>query len=200
MKRMLDIIVASLGLLFLSPVFLVVFCAVKLDVGTPVFFKQKRAGRYGQPFEMIKFRTMRNGLLPDNMRITKLGRFLRASSLDELPELWNILAGNMSLVGPRPLLIEYLPYYTKVESRRHEMRPGLTGLAQISGRNNLSWEERLALDVEYVEKQTFALDLVILFKTAVKVFLRSDIQVVTGGSNRLDDMRRENRTEFKGVE
>lgn len=201
-KRMLDIVMSALLLTMLSPLLMVVAIASFFFMGSPIFFRQARAGLKGKTFNMIKFRTMRpecdsNGVrVPDKLRVTKFGRFLRATSLDELPELWNILIGNMSLVGPRPLLVEYLPYYSETESRRHDVRPGLTGLAQVSGRNSLSWEDRLALDVEYVDNVSFVLDVKILIKTFFKVFMRSDVQIVTGGSNRLDDMRRENRTEF----
>lgn len=158
-----------------SPVLVVIYVLVKRDLGSPVLFRQVRPGRRGKPFEMVKFRTMRdaNGAdgrpLPDAERLTKFSRFLRSSSLDELPELWNVLKGDMSLVGPRPLLMEYLPLYTPEQARRHCVRPGVTGWAQINGRNAISWEQKFALDVWYVENRTLWLDLKIIWLTLRKV-------------------------------
>jgi lipopolysaccharide/colanic/teichoic acid biosynthesis glycosyltransferase len=180
-KRSFDLIVSFLLLLILSPLILLVTACVGIQLGMPVFFRQIRPGWMGKPFEMKKFRTMRNTtnsngeLNPDAERLTAFGMFLRATSLDELPELWNVLIGDMSLVGPRPLLMEYLPLYTEEQKRRHEVRPGITGWAQVNGRNNLSWEERFKMDVWYVENHTFWLDLKILFMTVKKVLFREDI-------------------------
>ncbi|MGJ0531801.1 sugar transferase [Methylocystis sp.] len=176
-KRCLDISCAGLGLGVLFPVFLAVALLVRWKLGPPMLFTQVRPGLHGAPFRMYKFRTMRDArdaagdLLPDGERLTSLGRFLRASSLDELPELWNVLKGDMSLVGPRPLLMEYLPLYSQEQARRHEVRPGVTGWAQVNGRNALSWREKFALDVWYVDNQSLALDLKILWLTLRKVFI-----------------------------
>ncbi len=170
-KRIVDVLVSGVALALLSPVLLAVALAVRVGMGAPVLFRQRRPGRAGVPFTILKFRSMtdrydyRGRALPDGERLTAVGRFLRASSLDELPELVNVLRGDMSLVGPRPLLMEYLPLYDDVQARRHEVRPGITGLAQVSGRNRLSWPERFALDVEYVDRCSFLLDLTILAKT-----------------------------------
>lgn len=200
-KRCFDLIAAGLALIVLSPVIALISLIIYIRMGRPIFFRQARAGLNEKEFFMIKFRSMGNPFddngnpIPDNKRTGKLGHFLRASSLDELPELWNIVRGDMSLVGPRPLLIEYLPYYTKQELKRHAVRPGLTGLAQVSGRNNLDWDERLKLDIQYVEKQSFLMDLKIIALTAKKVFARSDVQVITGGTNRLDKTR-EKRNDY----
>lgn len=172
MKRLFDFSLAAGLSIFLLPVFLIVAIAILLTDGPPVLFKQTRPGRNGKPFTLVKFRTMSpEKIMPtsDEDRITWLGRFLRKSSLDELPELWNVLVGDMSLVGPRPLLMEYLPLYNATQSRRHEVRPGLTGLAQIKGRNKLTWEQRFALDVWYVDNQSLWLDLRILAKTLTQV-------------------------------
>lgn len=180
-KRLLDTITAAFGLLLLSPVLVVLFFIVRIRLGAPVFFRQQRPGLGANPFSMTKLRTMtdqrdREGRsLPDSIRLTKLGRFLRSSSLDELPELWNVLKGEMSLVGPRPLLMEYLPYYTKEEARRHDVRPGITGWAQVNGRNALSWDEKFKLDLEYVEKCSLWFDFKILALTVLKVFKREGI-------------------------
>lgn len=180
-KRLMDITVAAVGLVVLAPVLLVVALFVRADVGSPVLFRQVRPGLNGNPFRMIKLRTMRDAYdasgnpLSDADRLTRFGRFLRATSLDELPELWNVLKGDMSLVGPRPLLMEYLPRYSAEQYRRHEMRPGITGWAQVNGRNALGWPEKLALDVWYVDHQTFWLDLKILVMTGLKVVLRDGI-------------------------
>lgn len=172
MKRFFDFSLAAGLSIFLLPVFSIVAIAILLTDGPPVLFKQTRPGRNGKPFTLVKFRTMSpEKIMPtsDEDRITWLGRFLRKSSLDELPELWNVLVGDMSLVGPRPLLMEYLPLYNATQSRRHEVRPGLTGLAQIKGRNKLTWEQRFALDVWYVDNQSLWLDLRILAKTLTQV-------------------------------
>lgn len=175
-KRLIDIASA----LILLPVLLVpmagIAVLIRLSLGSPVFFRQLRAGKNGEPFMLVKFRTMRDAIgndgrpLPDEERLTSLGRFLRSSSLDELPELWNVLKGDMSLVGPRPLLIDYLPYYSPEQMRRHDVRPGLTGWAQVNGRNAVSWEERLQADVEYVKRASLLVDGLILIKTLKAVF------------------------------
>lgn len=181
LKRCIDIIGSSIGLLLLSPIIAVVAWKSKRRLGSPVLFRQVRPGVAGKPFEMIKFRTMldavddRGRLLPDADRLTPFGAWLRASSLDELPELWNVLRGEMSLVGPRPLLMEYLPLYDEVQRRRHDVRPGVTGWAQINGRNGLNWDEKFALDVWYVENQSAWLDLKILVLTVKKVLVREGI-------------------------
>ena len=181
MKRLMDILGAMVGLLLLAPVIVLLSLLVRIKLGSPVLFRQSRPGRAGQGFEMAKFRTMTDArdvhgeLLPDCDRLAGFGQFLRASSLDELPELWNVLKGDMSLVGPRPLLMEYLPLYSERQSRRHEVRPGITGWAQINGRNALSWDEKFELDVWYVENRTLWLDIKILFLTVCKVVKRDDI-------------------------
>jgi lipopolysaccharide/colanic/teichoic acid biosynthesis glycosyltransferase len=174
-KRGLDLIVATAGLLLFLVPMAAIGVAVRLTIGSPVLFRQTRPGRYGHPFELLKFRTMRSGDGPDAERLTSFGRFLRSTSLDELPELWNILKGDMSLVGPRPLLMAYLELYSPRQARRHEVRPGLTGLAQVQGRNLVAWEERLELDVQYVETRTFALDLRIIGRTIGAVLRREGI-------------------------
>ena len=172
---------AFFALTVFSPVLLLVAWQIRRKLGSPVLFRQIRPGRYGQPFKMVKFRTMRDAIdvsgnpLPDAERMTPFGSRLRSTSLDELPELWNVLKGEMSLVGPRPLLMEYLPLYTKEQTRRHEVRPGVTGWAQINGRNAISWEDKFKLDVWYVDNQSFWLDLKILLLTVKKVFLREGI-------------------------
>ena len=181
MKRLFDIVLSFLGLVVLSPVMLVVYFLVKKRLGSPVFFKQLRPGLQGKPFEMIKFRTMLDAVdssgnpLPDNLRMTKFGSFLRSSSLDELPGLWNVLKGDMSLVGPRPLLMEYLPLYTPEQYRRHDVRPRITGWAQVNDRNSLSWEDKFKLDTWYVDNRTMLLDIKILFLTVKKVIVRDGI-------------------------
>jgi lipopolysaccharide/colanic/teichoic acid biosynthesis glycosyltransferase len=180
-KRCFDFIVASLGLVILSPLLVLVALGVLLFIGRPVLFKQDRPGLHGAPFRLLKFRTMSNergadgALLPDARRMTAFGRLLRATSLDELPELWNVVTGAMSLVGPRPLLMEYLALYTPQQARRHQVRPGITGWAQVNGRNALSWEERFALDVWYVDHRSLRLDLRILWLTVGKVLKRDGI-------------------------
>jgi lipopolysaccharide/colanic/teichoic acid biosynthesis glycosyltransferase len=175
-KRMIDVAVASAALVLLSPLLAVVAALVRVRMGTPVLFRQPRPGRGGRPFVMTKFRTMteRRGpdgeLLPDAARLTALGRWLRRTSIDELPELLNVVHGDMSLVGPRPLLTEYLPLYTREQARRHEVRPGITGWAQVNGRNAVTWEEKFALDVWYVDHRSTRLDVEILAKTLGQVF------------------------------
>jgi len=174
MKRMFDVIFSFLALALLSPLLLVLALLVRRRMGSPVLFRQQRPGLHGKPFEMVKFRSMlpaRPGVETedDARRLTPLGAWLRRTSCDELPELWNVLRGEMSFVGPRPLLMEYLPLYTPEQARRHEVRPGITGWAQINGRNDIAWEDKFALDVWYVEHQSFALDLRILFRTVFKV-------------------------------
>lgn len=181
MKRLTDIILSMLGLIVLSPVIAVVAWRIRSKLGAPVLFCQVRPGLNGKPFGMIKFRTMRDAvdaagnLLPDAERMTPFGSFLRSSSLDELPELWNVLKGDMSLVGPRPLLMEYLSLYSPEQHRRHEVRPGVTGWAQVNGRNTLSWDERFKLDVWYVDNRSFWLDLKVIFLTVKKVLVRDGI-------------------------
>lgn len=181
MKRLLDIAGALTGLVLFSPLLVIVALLVRKNLGTPVLFRQERPGLHGRPFRMLKFRSMRNALgpdghaLPDEQRLTRFGRWLRASSLDELPELWNVLKGDMSLVGPRPLLMEYLSLYTPEQQRRHEVRPGVTGWAQVNGRNAISWEEKFALDVWYVDHQSLMLDVKILWLTVQRVFERDGI-------------------------
>jgi lipopolysaccharide/colanic/teichoic acid biosynthesis glycosyltransferase len=181
MKRLFDFIAALLGLTILSLPLLVLMLLVHRKLGQPAFFRQIRPGLDGKPFQMIKFRTMTDArgadghLLPDEKRLTPFGRFLRASSLDELPELWNVLKGDMSLVGPRPLLMDYLPLYSAEQSRRHQVRPGITGWAQINGRNALSWDEKFKLDVWYVDNQSLWLDIKILWLTVRKVVVRDGI-------------------------
>lgn len=181
MKRVLDLIGAAVGLVVFSPVLLVVAGLIRQRMGGPVLFTQVRPGLHGRPFRMVKFRTMRHAVdaqgrpLSDAERLTPLGRFLRGSSLDELPELWNVLKGEMSLVGPRPLLMEYLPLYSPEQARRHDVKPGVTGWAQINGRNALSWDEKFALDLWYVDHQTVRLDLKILGLTIRKVVIREGI-------------------------
>lgn len=188
-KRLLDIILSGTALLVLSPVLLVVAILVRTKLGSPVIFHQERPGKDEKIFTLCKFRTMTDGkdekgnLLPDEVRLTRFGKLLRSTSLDELPELWNILKGDMSIIGPRPLLVRYLPFYTEEERKRHSVRPGLTGLAQVNGRNALNWEDRFAYDLAYVENCSLALDIKIIFMTVGKVFSRSgtlsgDAQVV----------------------
>lgn len=181
MKRAFDLLLATLALLLLALPLLSLIWLVRNKLGSPVFFRQTRPGLRGRPFQMVKFRTMTDErgpdgqLLPDADRLTPFGRFLRASSLDELPELWNVLKGDMSLVGPRPLLMEYLPLYSPEQARRHEVRPGITGWAQVNGRNALSWEEKFKLDVWYVDHRSLWLDIRILWLTVKKVLVRDGI-------------------------
>ena len=180
-KRFFDFSATAFGLLVLALPLLLLALLVRTKLGSPVFFRQTRPGLHGKPFEMVKFRTMTDArdaqgeLLPDSERLPPFGHFLRSSSLDELPELWNVLKGEMSLVGPRPLLMEYVPLYSAEQYRRHEVRPGVTGWAQVNGRNAISWEEKFALDVWYVEQQSLALDIKILWLTVKKVLLRDGI-------------------------
>ncbi len=184
-KRLLDIVFSLLLLILLSPVFLILMILVKIKLGSPIFFKQERPGKDGKIFKLYKFRTMTDkkdeegNLLPDEERLTSFGKMLRSTSLDELPELFNILKGEMSFIGPRPLLVEYLELYNDEQKHRHDVRPGLTGLAQVEGRNLLSWEERFKLDVEYVNNLTFLTDTKILFKTIKVVFKREGVSSAT---------------------
>lgn len=196
-KRLLDFVLSLIALIILSPVILIVAILVKIKLGSPVLFKQERPGKNEKIFRMYKFRTMTDekdedgNLLPDDIRLTKFGKILRSTSLDELPELFNILKGDMSIVGPRPLLVNYLPYYTEREKHRHDVRPGLTGWAQINGRNTTLWDDRLEQDVYYVKHISFKIDIWIIIKTIQKVIKRSDILVgkeIPAG--RLDDYRR----------
>ena len=205
-KRLLDILLSLTGLIVLSPVILVVAILVRTKLGSPVIFKQKRPGYKEKIFTLRKFRTMtderdENGeLLPDSVRLTKFGNFLRKSSLDELPELWNILKGDMSVVGPRPLLVSYLPNYTKREQLRHTVRPGLTGLAQVSGRNYIAWDDRLEKDVEYVENIGFLMDLKVFFWTIKAVFVKDDVAVDTDAiEGNLAEIRADKNEELNGT-
>jgi lipopolysaccharide/colanic/teichoic acid biosynthesis glycosyltransferase len=192
-KRLTDILLAAAGLIVLAPVMAAVAAAVAVALGRPVLFRQVRPGLHGKPFRLIKFRTMLDSVgadgkpLDDARRLTRFGRFLRSSSLDELPELWNILRGDMSVVGPRPLLMHYLPLYTPEQARRHDVRPGLTGWSQVNGRNALSWPEKLALDTWYVDHRSFRLDLRILLMTMAKVVSRSGI--AAEGSDTMPEFR-----------
>lgn len=191
MKRLLDLLIASVLFILFLPLMIIISACIWVTMGRPVIFRQIRAGYKERPFELKKFRTMKEprrpdgSLIPEAERITPLGRFLRKTSLDELPQLWNVIRGEMSLVGPRPLYVEYLDYYTERERARHYVRPGITGLAQVSGRNYLPWDERLELDVQYVENLSFFNDAKILFKTVLKVISGSDITVVPGEARRL---------------
>ena len=181
MKRLLDIIIASIALILLSPLYAFVAYKVKKNLGSPVLFRQVRPGLRGKQFEMIKFRTMKDAVdaqgnpLPDSERLTPFGKMLRSTSLDEMPELWNVIKGDMSVVGPRPLLTEYLPLYTEEQAKRHHVRPGMTGHAQVNGRNAIGWEEKFKLDTWYVENQSTLLDFKIMFKTVHKVLAKDDI-------------------------
>jgi lipopolysaccharide/colanic/teichoic acid biosynthesis glycosyltransferase len=183
-KRLFDLVFGVAGAIVALPLIILIALLVRVDVGAPVLFRQLRPGRGGVPFELVKFRTMRDACdaggeaLPDAERLTRIGAMLRRTSMDELPELWNVMCGDMSLVGPRPLLMEYLPLYTREQARRHEVRPGLTGWAQINGRNALSWEEKFRLDVWYVDNQSLFLDLKILMLTVLKVIRREGISAL----------------------
>ena len=181
LKRLLDIVIASSALVLLSPIYALVAYKVKKNLGSPVLFRQVRPGLHGKPFEMVKFRTMKDALdvegnpLPDSERLTPFGKMLRATSLDEMPELWNVIKGDMSIVGPRPLLMEYLPLYNREQAKRHNVRPGITGHAQVNGRNAISWEKKFELDTWYVENQSLWLDFKIMRKTVKKVIAKDDI-------------------------
>lgn len=181
LKRLFDIIIASIALILLSPLYAFVAYKVKKKLGSPVLFRQVRPGLHGKPFEMIKFRTMKDAVdeqgnpLPDSERLTPFGQMLRSTSLDEMPELWNVIKGDMSIVGPRPLLMEYLPLYSPEQAKRHDVRPGMTGYAQVNGRNAIGWEEKFKLDTWYVENQSIWLDFKIMFKTVHKVLAKDDI-------------------------
>ena len=182
-KRILDLILSLMALIVLMPLMIIIGILVRINLGSPIIFKQKRPGKNEKVFTLYKFRTMTDkrdidgNLLPDEYRLTKFGKFLRSTSLDELPELINIIKGDMAIVGPRPLLVEYLPYYTEEEKHRHDVRPGLTGLAQVNGRNALQWEERFSFDLQYVKNITFKNDMTIIFKTIGKVIKKEDILV-----------------------
>lgn len=181
LKRLLDIIIASIALTLLSPLYFYVAYKVRKNLGSPVLFRQVRPGLHGKPFEMIKFRTMtderdaQGNLLPNEQRLPKFGKMLRATSLDEMPELWNVIKGDMSIVGPRPLLMDYLPLYNTEQAKRHHVRPGMTGYAQVNGRNSISWEEKFKLDTWYVENQSIWLDFKIMFQTVKKVLVKEGI-------------------------
>ena len=181
LKRVLDVVIASTALLLLSPVYFFVAYKVRKNLGSPVLFRQVRPGLHGKPFEMIKFRSMKDAVdengnpLPDSERLTPFGQMLRATSLDEMPELWNVIKGEMSIVGPRPLLMEYLPLYNSQQAKRNDVRPGMTGHAQVNGRNAISWEEKFKLDTWYVENQSLWLDFKIMLKTVKKVLAKDDI-------------------------
>lgn len=181
LKRVLDIVIASVALVLLSPLYFYVAYKVRKNLGSPVLFRQARPGLHGKPFEMIKFRTMTDerdaegNLLPNEQRLPKFGKMLRATSLDEMPELWNVIKGDMSIVGPRPLLMDYLPLYNVEQAKRHNVRPGMTGYAQVNGRNSISWEEKFKLDTWYVENQSIWLDFKIMFQTVKKVIIKEGI-------------------------
>jgi len=202
-KRLLDIILSGVALIILLPIYLVLAILIRIHLGSPVIFCQERPGRYGKIFKLYKFRTMtdekdENGnLLPDEKRLPKFGRILRSTSLDELPELWNIFKGDMSLIGPRPLLVRYLPYYTEEEMHRHDVRPGLTGLAQVNGRNALGWEDRFAFDLEYANNLSLTMDIKIIVMTIEKVLKRSD--TLSGAEQTVPDFdayrKEQNKTE-----
>lgn len=190
-KRLLDIILSGVALIVLAPVLIIVAILVRIKLGSPVLFKQERPGKNEKTFNMYKFRTMtdekdvKGNLLPDIERLPRFGKILRSTSLDELPELWNILKGEMSFIGPRPLAMQYLPYYSENERKRHDVRPGLTGLAQINGRNTLNWEERFAHDIKYVENISFRKDFIIFINTIKKVLISKDI--ATRGTTEIID-------------
>ncbi len=190
-KRLLDIIISGIAIILLSPAYLVLAILVAAKLGRPVLFRQSRPGKNEKIFDMFKFRSMTNetdeegNLLPDEVRLNSFGRILRSTSLDELPELFNILMGSMSIVGPRPLLIKYLPYYTDKEKLRHSVRPGLTGLAQVNGRNALNWEDRFAYDIQYVENCSFWMDMKIIWMTIGKVLKRED--TLSGAEQTVED-------------
>ena len=195
-KRFFDIILSLIAIIILSPIYIIISILVLIFMGWPILFKQPRPGKNEKIFNMYKFRTMTNkkdkegNLLPDDQRLSKFGKFLRSTSLDELPEFFSILSGKMSFIGPRPLLVEYLPYYTKEEHHRHDVRPGLTGLAQINGRNNLNWDERFKIDLKYVKNITFIGDCKIIIKTISKVLKSSDIQDIPNNEPYLYEVRK----------
>ena len=188
LKRLLDIIIASIALILLSPLYALVAYKVKKNLGSPVLFRQVRPGLHGKPFEMIKFRTMKDAVdangnpLPDSERLTPFGKMLRSTSLDEMPELWNVIKGDMSIVGPRPLLMEYLPLYNSEQAKRHNVRPGMTGHAQVNGRNAISWEEKFSLDTWYAENHSVWLDFKIMLKTIKVVFIKENVNDESGHS------------------
>ena len=200
-KRLLDFIISFLAIIILSPVMLIIYILVRIKLGKPAIFKQQRPGKNEKIFTLYKFRTMTDkkdesgNLLPDSERLTKFGKTLRSTSLDELPELFNILKGDMAIVGPRPLLIRYLPYYTKEERHRHDVRPGLTGLAQINGRNTTNWTERFKLDLEYAQNVSLIKDIKIVLKTIMKVLKKQDILV--GQEQILLDLDEERKNDNK---
>tara|TARA_B100001115_G_C15831424_1_gene415005 strand:- start:980 stop:1612 length:633 start_codon:yes stop_codon:yes gene_type:complete len=181
LKKIVDFVLSLLGLLILLPIYLVIIFLIRINLGSPIFFKQERPGLNEKIFNIYKFRTMTNefdqhgNLLPDENRLTKFGKFLRSTSLDELPSLWSVLKGDMSLVGPRPLLVEYLPFFSDSQARRHEVRPGITGWAQVNGRNAISWEEKFELDIWYVDNLSILLDIKILWLTLIRVLVRDGI-------------------------
>ncbi|HOS58920.1 MAG TPA: sugar transferase [Syntrophorhabdaceae bacterium] len=195
-KRCFDIVASLFGLILFSPVMLIAAFMIRLSMGSPVYFRQQRPGYKGIPFQLVKFRTMKPVCLDgfndqsDEVRLTKMGRFLRRTSLDELPEFWNVLKGEMSIVGPRPLLMDYLSRYSSEQARRHDVKPGITGWAQVNGRNAITWEERFKLDVWYVDNRSFFLDMKILWMTLAKVFLQEGISADQCAT----------MTEFKGSE
>jgi lipopolysaccharide/colanic/teichoic acid biosynthesis glycosyltransferase len=202
LKRCLDFISSFIALVLLAPLLLMLMILIRIKLGGPVFFTQERPGLGGRAFKMVKFRSMTNErdeqgkLLPDQLRITTLGRFLRRTSLDELPELFNVLRGNMSVIGPRPLLMKYLPFYTEREMKRHQVRPGITGWAQVNGRNLLNWDKRLEMDVEYVETMSLGLDIRIVFKTINEVISQKDVLEVSSETvPDFDDYRKQNQNQ-----
>ena len=203
-KRLLDLLISSIGLIIISPIFIIICILVRINLGTPIFFKQERPGLNEKIFSLYKFRTMKDAtgadgrMLPDELRLTPFGRKLRATSLDELPELINIIKGDMSFIGPRPLLVRYLPFYTEEEHARHRVRPGLTGLAQVNGRNNLPWEERFRIDLNYISNVSFKEDLSIFVQTIQKVLLKEDI--CSGNEQRLLDLDEERKAGVKKYE
>ena len=188
LKRLLDIIIASIALILLSPLYAFVAYKVKKNLGSPVLFRQIRPGLHGKPFEMIKFRTMKDAVdaqgnpLPDSERLTPFGKMLRSSSLDEMPGLWNVIKGDMSIVGPRPLLMEYLPLYNAEQAKRHDVRPGMTGHAQVNGRNAIGWDEKFAMDTWYAENHSIWLDFKIMLKTIKVVFIKENVNDESGHS------------------
>ena len=200
-KRWLDLASSFMAIILLAPVLILLMILIRIKLGGPVFFTQDRPGLGAKVFKMVKFRSMTNErdekgeLLPDQMRITTLGRFLRRTSLDELPELINVLQGDMSVIGPRPLLVKYLPFYTRREMKRHEVRPGITGWAQVNGRNLLNWDKRLELDVEYVETMSLGLDIRILLRTISDVLRQSDVLEVSSETvPDFDDYRKQTQS------